>query len=312
MTTHVGRRLLAITTAALMVFGLVFVLAESASAGAQAFPVLLQGASNDGKRCVNNQGDGQTWIEFKLEVEADVGQGNLLTNGDHTDGTLMVTISNLTDTSFTWTSNIGVDAVIVKDGVDGANLYIYDPPTESFGDTNTAPSEKDISNIRFCYDVKDTPGPSSSTSSSSSTTEATTTTTTDGTTTTTTDGTTTTTTDGTTTTTGGTTTTTGGTTTTTAGETTTTEHSTTTTADERTTTTTTSTSTSTSEATTTQPTDTVSPTSIVNTTAADVSVETLPFTGADSGPVAALALVLMAGGALALVGARVFRAGTDE
>jgi hypothetical protein len=38
----------------------------------------------------------------------------------------------------------------------------------------------------------------------------------------------------------------------------------------------------------------------------------LPFTGADSGPVAALALLLVAAGALALVGARSFRAGTDE
>jgi hypothetical protein len=55
-------------------------------------------------------------------------------------------------------------------------------------------------------------------------------------------------------------------------------------------------------------------TSIVSTTTLVVSPtdETLPFTGADSGSQAALALVLMAGGALALVGARVRRAGTDE
>jgi len=61
-------------------------------------------------------------------------------------------------------------------------------------------------------------------------------------------------------------------------------------------------------------TNTVLGTSIVTTTTVVVSPtdETLPFTGADSGPQAALALVLVAGGALALVGARSFRAETDE
>jgi hypothetical protein len=67
--------------------------------------------------------------------------------------------------------------------------------------------------------------------------------------------------------------------------------------------------------------DEVSPTSIVNTTttivsttAAEVSQteETLPFTGAESGTPAALALVLIASGALALVGARAFHAEADE
>ena len=58
--------------------------------------------------------------------------------------------------------------------------------------------------------------------------------------------------------------------------------------------------------------DEVSPTSITATTTPEVSPETLPFTGAESSTSAALALVLVAGGALALVGARSFRAETDE
>jgi hypothetical protein len=60
--------------------------------------------------------------------------------------------------------------------------------------------------------------------------------------------------------------------------------------------------------------DEVSPTSIIATTTPEVAptVETLPFTGAESGTSAAWALVLMAGGALALVGARSVRADTDE
>jgi len=58
--------------------------------------------------------------------------------------------------------------------------------------------------------------------------------------------------------------------------------------------------------------DEVSPTSITATTTPEVSPETLPFTGAETNTSAALALLLVAGGALALVGARSFRAETDE
>jgi len=64
--------------------------------------------------------------------------------------------------------------------------------------------------------------------------------------------------------------------------------------------------------------DEVSPTSIVSTTdpgastTAEVSDETLPFTGFENGTTGLLALVLVASGALALVGTRVFREETDE
>ncbi len=52
-------------------------------------------------------------------------------------------------------------------------------------------------------------------------------------------------------------------------------------------------------------------TSIVSTTV-EVSPETLPFTGFENGTSGLLALVLVATGALALVGTRVFREETDE
>ncbi len=71
--------------------------------------------------------------------------------------------------------------------------------------------------------------------------------------------------------------------------------------------------------------DEVSPTSIVSTTdpgasttdpgastTAEVSPETLPFTGFENGTLGLLALALLASGALALVGTRVFREETDE
>ena len=66
--------------------------------------------------------------------------------------------------------------------------------------------------------------------------------------------------------------------------------------------------------------DEVSPTTIVSTTTsivivdttAEVSPETLPFTGFENGTSGLLALLLVASGALALVGMRVFRRETDE
>ena len=122
-------------------------------------PEFLAGSRNLGKTCGELEGSGQSWLEFKLEQS----KGNL-SSGTHTDGTLTVTISNFTfgDTSFDWTSNIGVDGVVVKDGVDGANFYRYDPPTESTGDDGleTPGNQKAISHISFCYDLPDaTPTP---------------------------------------------------------------------------------------------------------------------------------------------------------
>ena len=54
-------------------------------------------------------------------------------NGVYSDGVLTVTITNSTNTTFSWSSSIGVDAVIVKGGPN-ANVYVYDPPAESTGD----------------------------------------------------------------------------------------------------------------------------------------------------------------------------------
>ena len=122
--------------------------------GASVTPDLLAGPSNIGKECSDLEGTGQTWIQFKLEQAT-----SNLSSGTHTDGTLTVTISNYTfgDTSFDWTSNIGVDGVVVKNGVDGANFYRYDPPTESTGDDGleTPGNQKAISHISFCYDFPD-------------------------------------------------------------------------------------------------------------------------------------------------------------
>jgi hypothetical protein len=92
--------------------------------------------------------------ELKVEPVAD---------GTFTDGTLTVTI-DVRDTAdgqvFDWTSNIGVDVVIVKGG-NASNVYTYVP--ESTGDTGLhAPENRSgnfagLSHISFCYDVGEEP-----------------------------------------------------------------------------------------------------------------------------------------------------------
>jgi hypothetical protein len=115
-------------------------------------PIPLTGAHPTCAALAATYGGGQTWLELKLE-------GADLTNGTHTFGTLTVTITNLTDTSFDWSSNFGVDAVLVKAGEEKHNLYVYAPTaasTESFGDTglhSQSGTGNGISHISFCYDV---------------------------------------------------------------------------------------------------------------------------------------------------------------
>jgi len=112
-------------------------------------PEFLAGAANTGKTCRDLQGPGQTWTELKVDPNG---------NGTFSDGTLTVTIANTTnDDTFDWSSNIGVDAVVVKGGNAGSYLYRYDPPTEPTADTGLGvpdPANNGISHILFCYDVE--------------------------------------------------------------------------------------------------------------------------------------------------------------
>src|SRR3712207_1744705 len=87
---------------------------------------------------------------------------NAPADGTFTDGTLSVTIDVRNTASgpvFDWTSNLGVDAVVVKGGDDG-NAFVYDPPSESKGDTGlhspVNPNNNQffgLSHISFCYDI---------------------------------------------------------------------------------------------------------------------------------------------------------------
>lgn len=73
------------------------------------------------------------------------------------DDSLVVTITNATATTFDWSTNIGVDAVIVKGGPN-ANVYTYAP--EATADTglqapvNASGSVADVSHVEFCYDLE--------------------------------------------------------------------------------------------------------------------------------------------------------------
>lgn len=74
---------------------------------------------------------------------------------------LTITVTgDANDHYYSWTSTFGIDAVIAKGGPN-ANLYVYDPPTESFGDTGlSAPINPEngmpygMSHISFCYDLE--------------------------------------------------------------------------------------------------------------------------------------------------------------
>ena len=103
---------------------------------------------------MGNQTCSQTgYHDFELKVDPVAG-------GTYSDGTLSVTItvvSTPAGPTFNFTSNIGVDAVLVKGGPDG-NLYEYDPEVKS-GTGLHAPLNPNngkyygLSHISFCYDV---------------------------------------------------------------------------------------------------------------------------------------------------------------
>lgn len=81
------------------------------------------------------------------------------TSGDATceNGAFTATVTS-DGAVFSWESNIGVDAVIAKGGPN-ANVYVYDPPVESFGDDELSAPDNGgqpfgLSHVEFCYDYE--------------------------------------------------------------------------------------------------------------------------------------------------------------
>ena len=134
---------------------LLWMAAAQRAAGASVTPILVEGAGNQTcQQLADQYAPGSTWIELKADPNP-IGAGPF----EYTDGTLTVYITDASEAGFDWTSNIGVDAVFVKSGSSGHNLYRYDtfgpPNTESLGDTDLIPpGQNDISHIAFCYDLE--------------------------------------------------------------------------------------------------------------------------------------------------------------
>lgn len=92
--------------------------------------------------------------------------GGTLEGGAPADASKTITISNSNGFTFDWSSNFGIDAVIVKGG-DNANVYYYSP--ESTGGVpdgvglaspnNNSGNQAAISHIEFCFDDVDDPQP---------------------------------------------------------------------------------------------------------------------------------------------------------
>jgi hypothetical protein len=123
--------------------GLVVALCIAIPGVASAAPTTVTG--NPGCADLNS-----SWKELKID--------RVPSNTTYSDGTLTVTISNVTDSkTFDWTSNIGVDAVIVKASTDS---YVYSYSPESTGDNGVGSQDKSaISHVSFCYDTGDNPPP---------------------------------------------------------------------------------------------------------------------------------------------------------
>jgi hypothetical protein len=104
--------------------------------------------------------NGQDWSEHKLE-------GADLANGSYDFGSHTITISGFNaNDGFSWTSNFGIDAVIIKtgNGNGGYNtLAVYAPTagdTEATSGTLSQSSPTGISHISFCWDsANPTPTP---------------------------------------------------------------------------------------------------------------------------------------------------------
>lgn len=135
----------------LLAAGAIMIVATTPAFGDHVEPVFV--ASNPNCASIES-----TWDELKVEPVSD---------GTYSDGTLTVTV-DVDGSVFDWSSDIGVDAVLVKGGPD-ANLYRYDPPAEETADTGlhapTNPANDQfygLSHISFCYDTAGGPSPSPS------------------------------------------------------------------------------------------------------------------------------------------------------
>lgn len=117
-------------------------------------PIYLAGGNGTNYTCKDlaaMYAPGSEWFEVKLD-QAPIGGTHVVT-----DNVINVTITNGTAKSFDWAANIAADAVFVKSGSNGHNLYLH--PGEAPGGTGLSTpyvddKYQDISHISLCYDVE--------------------------------------------------------------------------------------------------------------------------------------------------------------
>lgn len=137
---RIARRLQAAAVGAVVIATVL--LATAAALASAVEPVAFEGTRSCSDYSAN-------WFEVPANPPAD---------GQFTDGTLTATVSNFDGTSFDWSSNITLDAVLVADA-NGGNFYRYEPDASSDAGLG-APGGAAITGITFCYGPSNIPSPS--------------------------------------------------------------------------------------------------------------------------------------------------------
>lgn len=139
-------------------------------------------AEDKNPTCIEFEGTGQSWTEVKHDAPP--------SDTTVSDATVSIQLTHASGASFDWklTSGAdevgGIDAVLVKSGSGGHNLYHYDDPDKgaaNFGealldDGLTGPTQQGISHVSFCYDLGGGPTTTTTEEETTTTEEETTTT----------------------------------------------------------------------------------------------------------------------------------------
>ena len=168
MTTFstTGRYVLRVLAAVLFAVGALSLAATGASAdhvsgtkvGPDVEPEFIAHEDDKNPTCIDYERASQAWTELKHDAPP---ANTTVSNAD-----ISVEISHATSQSFSWELTSGgdefggIDAVLVKSGASGHNLYRYDDPdaTSNFGEATeddglASPGQNGISHISFCYDL---------------------------------------------------------------------------------------------------------------------------------------------------------------
>jgi hypothetical protein len=111
--------------------------------------IFIEGADN--KTCgeLDSYGsEGASWSDLKFDSGDLPSVGNSATKSN---SYLSVTLERTGTDTWSWTSTQGIDAVFIKSGSSGGNLYLYDPPSEATsGSGLTVPGKNATSHVDFC------------------------------------------------------------------------------------------------------------------------------------------------------------------